>query len=122
MPRRILSVSRNYTLLLTRNDLLAVAGYSVASPKDPLGAALLHSKERFDVVLIGDSVRPMERRRIIKELREIREDVPILYVYADPRFDKEPLAEECVDVTGDPEPLLRAIERQIKLHSQKRAA
>jgi DNA-binding response OmpR family regulator len=122
VPRRILSVSRNCTLLLTRNDLLAVAGYSVASPREPLDAALLFSQERFDAVLIGDSVPSKERRAIIRGLRELRTDVSILYVYADRQYDQEPLADECVDVSGDPEPLLRAIERQINLHSRQRAA
>lgn len=111
----------NYGLLLTRNDLLAVAGYSVASPRQPEDAPLLFSSERFDVVLIGDSVAARVRQRIMEQLRELRPEVPILYVYADPRYKEEPLADERVDVCGDPEPLLDAIERQMK-RSRKLAA
>ena len=38
---RILSVSRNVRLLITRNDALAIAGYSVVSPRNPLEAPLI---------------------------------------------------------------------------------
>jgi len=119
--RRILSVSRNYGLLLTRNDLLAVAGYSVASPRDPADAPVLFRSERFDAVLIGDSVLPPERKRIIEDLRSIRSGIPILYLFADPGRKHEPFADESVDVTGSPEPLLTALERHIKLRGRKAA-
>jgi DNA-binding response OmpR family regulator len=121
VPRRILSLSCNYGLLLTRNDLLAVAGYSVASPRRPEDAHTLFSGEIFDVVLIGDSVPPASRKQIIAELRAIRAEVPIIYVYANPKRREEPLADECVDVSHDPEPLLHAIERGLK-RTTRRAA
>jgi len=112
-PRRLLSISANPGLLLTRNDLLAVAGYSVASPRHPEDAALLFSKDHFNAVLIGDSVVPRLRAQIIHELRQMRPGIPIIYVYADARYASEPLADDCVDVTGTPEPLLNAIEAQL---------
>lgn len=117
MPRRrILSISSSIGLLLTRNDLLAVAGYSVASPRRPEEAPTLFAAERFDAVLIGDSVTPRVRKQLIEHFRK-RSDVPIIYVYADPRRPDEPLADECVDASGDPQPLLQAIERQLKRQS-----
>ena len=100
-------------LLLTRNDLLAVAGYSVASPRRPEDAPTLFNAERFDAVLIGDSVPPRVRKHLIEQFRQ-NSDVPILYVYVDPRRPDEPLADECVDVAGDPQPLLQAIEHHIR--------
>jgi DNA-binding response OmpR family regulator len=121
VPRRILSLSANYGLLLTRNDLLAVAGYSVASPRRPEDAHMLFSGEVFDVVLIGDSVPPPTRKQIIRELRAIRAEVPIIYVYVNQMRRDEPLADECVDVSHDPQPLLQAIERSLK-RSSRRAA
>lgn len=120
MPRRILSVSSNVNLLLTRNDLLAVAGYAAASPRRPEDAPALFAADRFDVVLLGDSVEAALRKRLIRHFRR-RGDVPVIYVYVDPRFPDEPLADECVDVSGDPEPLLRAIERQLS-RTPRRAA
>ncbi|HSE47667.1 MAG TPA: hypothetical protein VLA96_00505 [Terriglobales bacterium] len=118
MPRRILSISSNIGLLLTRNDLLAVAGYSVASPRRPQDAPILFSAEHFDAVLIGDSVPPRVRKELIEYFRR-HSDVPVLYVYADPRRPDEPLADECVDVSGDPQPLLRAIEHHIRNRGQR---
>jgi hypothetical protein len=120
VPRRILSISSNIGLLLTRNDLLAVAGYSVASPRRPEDAVVLFAAQPFDIVLIGHSVAPAVRKRIIHELRGVRH-VPILYVYTDRTRGQEPLADACIDVAaGDPEPLLLAIEQQLK--EAKRAA
>ncbi len=120
-PRRILSISNNVALLITRNDALAVAGYSVASPRHPEDAPLLFRQEPFDAVLIGDSVPPPVRRQIIKELHEHDESVPIIYVFADPRRDKEPHADMCVDVTRDPEELLKALYKGIRQHNGRAA-
>jgi len=105
-------------LLLTRNDLLAVAGYSVASPRRPEDAPTLFAADRFDAVLIGDSVPPRVRKELIEFFRA-ESDVPIIYVFVDPRRPDEPLADECVDVSGDPQPLLRAIEYHIKHRGER---
>jgi len=121
-PRRVLSISANPGLLITRNDLLAVAGYSVSSPRQPEGAALLFSTAHFNAVLIGDSVPPPVRADIIQQLRELRADVPIIYVYADVTRSTEALADECVDVSGSPEPLIKAIEAHIKRSLTQSAA
>ena len=82
---------------------------------------MLFSKEKFDAVLIGDSVVRATRLRIMEELRELNPEIPIIYVYADVTRNDEPLADECVDVSGDPEPLLNAIKRQIN-RTLRRAA
>ena len=121
MARRILSISDNPGLLLTRNNMLAVAGYSVASPRHSEAAGPLFAAENFDAVLIGDSVPARTRARIIKELRSIRKHTPILYVYADAKHRREPAADASVDVTGDPEVLLKALEAHIN-RSLHRAA
>ena len=113
MSRRILSISNNPGLLLTRNDMLAVAGYSVASPRHPEDAHLLMESEPFDAVLIGDSVTPPARARIVTELRALRPQTPVLYVFANRERATEPAADQCVDVTGDPDGLLKALEMHI---------
>jgi DNA-binding response OmpR family regulator len=121
VAKRVLSISNNPGLLLTRNDMLAVAGYSVSSPRHPEGAGVLFSTETFDAVLIGDSVPSRVRTSIINELRSIRAQTPILYVYANATRAHEPRADECVDVTGDPNALLTALEQHIK-RTMRRAA
>ena len=120
-PRRILSISNNVALLITRNDSLAVAGYSVASPRRPEDAPLLFRQEHFDAVLIGDSVPPPVRKQIVKELHEHDASVPIIYVYADPRRNVEPHADMCVDVTRDPEELLKALYKAMRQRDGKAA-
>ncbi len=71
MPR-ILSISRNQRLLALRNDALALAGYKVASPREPNEAVLLLSQERFDAVVVGHSVEPEIRRILIPAVRNLR--------------------------------------------------
>lgn len=101
--------------------MLAVAGYSVSSPRHPEAAGLLFSSEKFDAVLIGDSVPPRKRARIIADLRAVHAATPILYVYANAARANEPAADECVNVTGDPEGLLKALEKHID-RKRRRAA
>ncbi len=120
-PRRILSISNNVALLITRNDALAVAGYSVSSPRHPEDAPLLFRQEHFDAVLIGDSVPPPVRKQVIQELHERDASVPIIYVYADPRRNSEPHADTCVDVSRDPEELLKALYKAMRQRDGKAA-
>ncbi len=68
MPR-ILSISRNPRLLVLRDETLALAGYAVASPREPGDAALLLSQGGFDAVVIGDSVGQEIRQVLIAALR-----------------------------------------------------
>ena len=66
---RIITVSRNVALLLERNDVLAMAGFNVISPRYPEQAPTLAEQEQPDAVVIGHSVEPMVRRWLIRELR-----------------------------------------------------
>jgi hypothetical protein len=109
---RILSVSANTRLLIMRNDTLAVAGYSVVSPKEPEEAAFLLATQRFDVIVIGDSVRQKKRTALISALRSIRDDVPIIFVHAGPNPCIEPLADMSIDVRNGPMALISALQRR----------
>jgi hypothetical protein len=113
MPR-ILSISRNPTLLATRNDALALSGYAVASPKQPSEGVLMLQRERFDAVVIGDSVEPEVRKVMIPALRNVRPELPILFVYAEPETPAESLADVSVDVTPGPTPLVRALDNRLR--------
>jgi len=111
--RRILSVSSNTHLLLTRNDTLSLAGYNVVSPHKPEDTAELLARSQFDAVIIGHSVAPEIRASIIGTARKIAPRVPIIFVYVAPAFDTEPLADYSVEVS-DPVNLVRALEKPLK--------
>ncbi|MBV9610122.1 MAG: MEDS domain-containing protein [Acidobacteria bacterium] len=110
--RRILSVSTNTRMLITRNDTLAVAGYSVASPKEPEEAAFMLATQPFDIVVIADSVRQRKRAALIPALRAIRQDVPIVYVHAGEDPAVESLADLSVDVSSGPVALIAALQKR----------
>ncbi len=76
---RLLSVSRSTPLLIGRNDMLALAGYSVASPREPLDAVLLLQHEDYLAVLIGHSVLPEEAEAIAAKAKSLR--IASIFVY-----------------------------------------
>ena len=108
---RILSVSRNVSLLLQRNDALAIAGFRVFSPKRPEDAPMLLDQQAADAVVIGHSVLAKQRRTLIRQIRERRPGVPIFFVYAAPEKAGEPLADLSIDVTPGPQLLVQAIQQ-----------
>ena len=77
--RRLLSVSRDTPLLIGRNDMLAIAGYSVSSPREPLDAILLLQHDDFLAVLIGHSVLPDEALAIAEKAKSLQ--VPAVFVF-----------------------------------------
>ncbi len=78
-PRRLLSVSRSTPLLIGRNDMLAMAGYSVSSPREPLDAIVLLQHYEFLAVLIGHTVLPEEAVAIAAKAKEL--GIPAIFVY-----------------------------------------
>jgi DNA-binding response OmpR family regulator len=107
---RILSVSRNPRLLATRNDALAIAGYSVASPKDPRDAIAQYARSPFDAVIIGHSVEAELRKQLIEGLRQMKPSVSIVFVHA-AGADAEPLADVTVDSAEDPVAIIIALDK-----------
>lgn len=103
---RIVSVSNNLRLLINRNDALAIAGYSVISPRAPEEAPLLVGREKADAVVIGHSIPPEDRIRLIGGIRAMRPDIPIVFVYQKPEGAPEPLADVSLDVSESPAPLI----------------
>ena len=104
---RIVSVSNNVRLLINRNDALAVAGYSVISPRTPRETPLLVRRERVDAVVIGHSIPPDERERLIADIRLAAPKVPIIFVYQRPGGAPDANADASVDVTDSPAPLIQ---------------
>lgn len=112
---RILSVSRNTYLLIKRNDALALAGYSVQTPKTPEDAPLLLAQSHFQAVIIGHSISSEQRKQIIPALRKVSPPIPIVFVYASPDPGAEPLADMCVDIADDPAELVKVLDNNLGL-------
>ncbi len=110
----ILSVSRNVRLLITRNDALAIAGYSVVSPRNPSDAPLILSQQQIDAVVIGHSVEPLLRKQLIAAIRKLKHKMPIFFVYTAPQTTGEPLADISIDVTAGPQALIAAMQERIE--------
>jgi hypothetical protein len=110
---RILSVSRNPRLLADRNDALAIAGYSVASPKEPLDAIAQFAWSQFDAVVIGHSVEPELRKRLIGALCDLQPKVPILFAH-DAGTEEEPLADVTVDTAEDPVAIIAVLDKLLR--------
>jgi hypothetical protein len=110
---RVVSVSCNVSSLLSRNSILAIAGFTVVSPRYPDQTPALAAQEQVDAVVIAHSVDAHVRRRIIGELRRILPDCVICFVYAAPDKTREPLADVSIDVTHGPEPLILALQERL---------
>jgi hypothetical protein len=110
---RILSTSRNVRLLLNRNSVLAMAGFSVISPRYPEQAPLLAAQEQVDAVIIGHSVDPFVRKSIIHDLRRRCPECMICFVYTAPDTKGEGLADASLDVTKGPEALIRLLQERL---------
>ena len=115
---RVLSISRNVRLLLSRNHVLALAGFSVITPKEPEQAAALAAQQRVDAVIIGHSIVEPQRSSIITDVRRVCPNCLIGFVFVAPELQAEPLADFSLDVTNGPEPLITALLQRLP---QKRA-
>ena len=75
---RILSVSYNPSVLLTRNEILRRAGYMVISARDAQQAmAMLRNQQSFDVVIVGYSDAD---ELAIQALKQMQQPVPVLFL------------------------------------------
>jgi hypothetical protein len=59
--------------------MLAIAGYSVSSPREPLDAILLLQHDEYLAVLIGHSVLPAEGEAIAAKAKALH--VAAIFVY-----------------------------------------
>ncbi len=110
---RVLSISRNVRLLLSRNDVLAVAGFSVISPRSPEEGPSLAAQRQVDAAVIGHSVPAPLRKSLIFQLRRLCPNCVICFVYAAPDTTGEPLADVSLDVTDGPESLIVALQERL---------
>jgi hypothetical protein len=108
-----LSISRNPRSLTMRDETLALAGYTVASPREPNDAVLLLSQGSFDAVVVGDSIDFEVRQVLIAAIRSRWPHTPIFFVFTDPQKSEELHADVRVDVTSGPMPLLIALDKRL---------
>ncbi len=119
---RILSVSRNTSLLLRRNDALAMAGFSVVSPKTPEEAPFLAMQRNVDAVVIGHSVQSHERQIVIQAIRRVCPQCVIVFVYLADESGEEPQADISIDVTHGAEVLISELQTRLPRVHQGNAA
>ncbi len=111
MPKRILSVSNNTRLLVTRNDVLAFAGYDVVSPRIVAHAPEMVGEGGYEAVVIGHSIPRYARGLLIAAIRQRSPSIPIIFVYVAPDVGDEPAADFTVEVS-DPVNLVRALQQR----------
>jgi hypothetical protein len=108
--RRLLSVSRSTQLLIGRNDMLAIAGYAVSSPREPLDAILLLQHEDYLAVLIGHTVRADEAEAIAAKAKTLH--VPAIFVDPGGNLPAPAWADLSVDNDGGISRLLNFLEKE----------
>jgi hypothetical protein len=79
-PARILSVTYDRTLALSREMLFASVGFQVSSASTINQALQLCTNENFDLIVIGHSIPLEQRRFLVRELR-LRCDTPLLALH-----------------------------------------
>lgn len=111
-PARILSVSYDQSLAVTRELLFASVGLQVSSVLNIDQAIQLCATERFDLIVIGHSLPRAHRQLLFKELRQ-RCNAPVLALH---RQGEPPLtgATYIFDSTLSPALLLEMVTNILK--------
>jgi CheY-like chemotaxis protein len=105
--RKILSVSQDVNLAMTREMLLVASGYSVSTALNSEDAVRRCESGSFDLIMIGHSMPFDQKKRLLRELRK-RCSTPILGLY---RPGESPMkeADYLFDATESPALLLEAV-------------
>ncbi len=106
-------------MLLARNDALAMAGFSVSSPREPAEAVHILVSSDVDVIVLGHSIPKAERAELSRRFREIRSEVPIIVMYEDKPEDDE-RTDAFVGISEGPEVLIAAIQSCLKAADERR--
>ncbi len=118
--KKILSVSRERGTMLARNDALAIAGFSVSSPKTPEEAIPILLTTDIDVILLGHSIPKAERKTLAAQFRALRPKVPIIVLF-DEHPDEDEEADAFVPLRAGPEVLIGAIHTCTEASGKKSA-
>ncbi len=117
-PKRILNVSRDRAILLARNDALAVAGFSVVSPREPADALQILATSNIDVIILGHSIPFEERVRLRAEFGQVAPEVPIIVLYEHQPDEREE-ADAFVSLQEGTEELIHAIQRCVHQREER---
>ncbi len=109
MSKKILSVSRDRAILIRRNDALAIAGFSVSSPRVPDESLHILLTTDIDIIILGHSIPRAERDSLSRAFRSMKPNVPIIVLY-DGQPDADEVADAFVPVREGPEVLIQAIQ------------
>jgi DNA-binding response OmpR family regulator len=104
---RILSISYDPSLLLTRQAMLELAGYEVVSAEG-FANALEKCPGDFDLIILGHSIPQTDKRAIVAALHEHGCDAPLLSLLRQGE-NKIPEAAYAVD-PHNPRDLLDAVQ------------
>lgn len=115
MSKRILSTSRNATVLRTRNLVLQSGGYEVVTTRDADEFLQLFLDQIFDAVVIGDSIDLDERTRLAGKCQNSKPHVPLIIFFRTPAEAQHllPYAHSLVASLDGPERLLAAVQAAI---------
>jgi DNA-binding response OmpR family regulator len=118
MAQRILSISYDELLLITRQLLLEDAGFKVTSALGFVSGLQECSAGKFDLVIIGHSIPRTEKQSLLQAVRH-NCDAPVLLLC-------KPTEDALLDVdysidSIEPDSVLKAV-RQILKSGRKRAA
>ncbi len=78
MPKRILSISYDESLLTTRHMILQEAGFRVTSVLGFLDAIGACEKEPFDLIIVGHSIPGSDKKALLEKLKETCPQSPVL--------------------------------------------
>ena len=106
--KKILSVSRERSILLSRNGALAIAGFSVSSPRNPEEAIHILRSAKIDVIVLGHSIPKTERMALAAQFRSVKPGVPII-VLLEGKPEEGETADAFVPLRAGPEVLIGAI-------------
>ena len=111
MRKRILSTSRNATVLKTRNLVLQAAGFEGVTTREADEFIELFTKQTFDAVVLGDSIGIDERIRFANECRNSKPQVPLIIFFRTPAEAQQllPYAHTLIGSLDGPERLLAAV-------------
>lgn len=116
MPKRILSTSRNATVLRTRNLVLQSAGYDVTTTRDPKEFTNFIEKESFDAVVMGDSIDLAERVELASKIAASKPSLPLVIFFRTPAEAQQllPYAHTLIGSLDGPERLIAAVEGAVQ--------
>ena len=114
---RILSISYDRTLLITRRLMLEEAGYEVVSAEG-FTEGLERCEPNFDLIIMGHSIPQRDKQAIVAECRKRGCTAPVVSLL---RFGEKPIPEAAYGLDpNNPWELLEAIKQILGSRARKR--